>query len=173
MTDWPVQKTCSLRVYSVCTALAVGLSTTAVQAGAWQEFQTRCLLPMENVLAPNMTGYDLRDDLKQIEYGDNPAVSHVTFYASRGDEALVFVSSDPAVCVYNSWKTDATGEVGYALDWLEEAKASGRYNEVGPTIPGIAIIESHLWREPRLTVWVQTDDGPHVQFVVEETDLES
>jgi hypothetical protein len=155
-----------------CAALGPFLACLlagGAQAGAWEEFQARCLSPYEN-LAPAVF-----DDLEKVVPSEpRVAVSRFGAYFALTDGAVL--ASDPAplgtgvrLCAVHGMahppgaKAWAAKQLAQKLYELEEHNDDGSF-----------ALLSNLWIEPKLNVSVAfKQGGDYVVYQIVETDLES
>jgi hypothetical protein len=157
-----------------CAALGpflVCLLAGGAQAGAWEEFQARCLDPYEN-LEPAVF-----DDLTKIDVPEpRIEVSRYGAHFALEDGAVLF--SDPAPVSDGERLCGAYGsdrETELSDRWIEAQLAERNYEVTLETYAGRHTeLQSTLWIEPRLTVSILRDlDAGLVTYQILETDLES
>lgn len=155
-----------------CAALGPFLACLlagGAQAGAWEEFQARCLDPYEN-LEPAVF-----DDLTRVGLvGPSVEVSlHGAHFALEGGG---FLASDPAplgegerLCA-----VDGSPQPSVAEAWIAEQVAQKFYELKERSDDGSFVAISNLWIEPKLNVSVRyVQEGDYVVYLIVETDLES
>jgi hypothetical protein len=132
------------------------LMPMAAQAGAWEEFQTRCLTPYEAMFPP------ILDGLERIEANaDTP-----TYLLPGGGKLVINLVPDEGFssCCLN----DPSGQSGQAFDqWIAEAVSTQSYVEMGENL-----WHSYQWIEPVLAVSKRHYGGAVILQVL-ETELES
>jgi len=159
-------------VLSRCAALGPFLACLlagSVHAGAWEEFEARCLDPYENLAQA------VFDDLTPVEV----LKPHVNVSLHGGHFALedgAVLTSDPTplmsgerLCaVYGRAQSDD------AQVWITKKLAEKSYELEGRTEDGSFIALTNLWIEPKLNVSVEFEQGgAYVVYQIVETDLES
>jgi len=82
MTDFGVFRACAKRVHGVYMILAVVLAASGAQAGAWEEFERRCLVPMESVALAQP------DDLTPLRNFKNDGDTYSEYGFDDGDHIL-------------------------------------------------------------------------------------
>ena len=173
MTEPRVRKACDAR--GACITLALVLGAGAAQAGAWNEFETRCLLPIENVRAPDVSGLTAKSTISEEARAMMPDMEGVE-YAIPGQPIIMVVATQEVNCMII--QTASTGEDGFAAAeaWVEANQANGRYENLAAIPMGDRNFNlgSTEWREPRLDLFGDArGDGTTPMFYVAETDLES
>jgi hypothetical protein len=155
------------------------LNASVAQAGAWEEFETRCLTPMENVELFDLEGLSVRQDLMEIEFGSPPDTQGFEIFIYtygqdefQDDDFMLMVSQKTGYCMLGSAASNEKADLVAASTWANASLKAGRYVDQGPLLENFVYLESNLWREPRLWVTLQVD-GSGVQFIVQETNLES
>lgn len=136
----------------------------AAQAGAWEEFERRCLVPMENVQTPVTEGL-----VTLPSKGDDEV-----WVSSEGWKVSYRSSGERDACEMSGLKwSDEESET--LLDWVRTAVPSKRYKAFAPAYPGAPMLfQSTDWREPRIEIaFHRTEIDGDVKLIVEETDLES
>lgn len=147
---------------------AILIACGAAQADAWEEFDARCLVPMENVALAQPI--DLRHDKSFKNDNDN-------FSSYQIDGARLAISNGnmglPQWCWMSVKGDDAPGFQDAAFEWRGRAQASGRYTLIDKPVLGF-VLRSTDWREPKIDVFL-TMQMKGSQFIlrVTETDLES
>ena len=155
-----------------CAAVALVmlcLPANVAEAGAWKEFQARCLDPYEN-LEPAVF-----DDLKRV--GLRHSDVSISKYGGHFAVKTGVISSDPAplgegerLCAYQGQLTEQDG----AQDWIAKQLSENLYELETRAEDGSFIVLSNLWIEPKLSVTVQyLRDQNRVVYQIVETDLES
>ncbi|EPX77875.1 hypothetical protein thalar_03602 [Litoreibacter arenae DSM 19593] len=153
------------------------LASSGAQAGAWEEFETRCLVPMGKVASPTTEG---------LSAGTTKALDG--FMEGREREARTFVSPDGrvAMLVIDPSETEflacgivADGDPASEVDWdmseawLDAQISEGRYVKAGQSLLG-PYFHSTEWREPKLRYSSLRGRDPDVVFyLISETGLES
>lgn len=174
MTDFGVFGTCAKRVHGMYMILAVVLgSSGAAQAGAWEEFERRCLMPMEDIalaqpgdLTPLSTSKNDGDTYSDYGFEDGPHILSVSDGRSgHAHWCTVGVESEgvePSAEIANKF-----------LNWSSQLGFEDRYEEV-VSQEGALVLRSTTWREPKMDVkMLMLPAGPGIFLSVEETDLES
>jgi hypothetical protein len=173
MTETAVQNAYTGRTQRVVTLCVAVLAAGGAQAGAWEEFEQRCLVPMENVALGQPT--DLRPHRQFKNDGDT-----YTDYAFEDGNHILSVSDGRAgraqwcsVGIADE-TTEPSAEIANKfLAWSSRADVSQRYAEVASK-PGALVLRSLEWREPRMDVtMLLLPSGPGIFLSAEETDLES
>jgi hypothetical protein len=163
-------KACASFLLVLCWVISgLCVVSSAAHANAWEEFEQRCLVPMENV------SLVLPSDLTPIAqfkndgdpYNEYDVGSGVKLWVSYGDAGapqwchVILPSSSP--------------ETGRSfLAWSERAVELRRYEELAAPRGDRMILRSTEWREPRMDVRVIV---PHhlggLTLSAMETELES
>jgi hypothetical protein len=137
-------------------ALLLSLLPGAAHAGAWADFETRCLSALEHQVPPVVAGL-----------GQGARDGDVTRYALTGGRVL-HVEASPADGMQACAVRDPAGAAVPGFDaWIAAAVAGGRYVPAGP-----ATWHSHLWIEPVLEVQKRIENGV-VTLRIVETRLEA
>jgi len=136
--------------------LAFVVLPAAAQAGAWADFETRCLSALENLVPPVVAGL-----------GEGRRDGAVTHYALAGDRVLI-VDRAPGDGLTSCAVHDPSGGPVPGFDaWIARAVTAGRYVPVAE-----GRWHSHQWIEPILEV--QKDSGAQgVTLRIVETRLEA
>ncbi|MFB9148265.1 hypothetical protein [Roseovarius ramblicola] len=136
--------------------LFLSLLPAAAQAGAWADFEARCLSALQDFAAPVVA-----------RLGPGTAGGGVTRYALDGDRALR-VETAPAGGRIACAVRDPSGDAVPGFDaWVAEAVAAGRYVPVAD-----GRWRSKGWIEPVLEVQeTRTDAGLTLRIL--ETNLEA
>ncbi|KAG1649655.1 High-affinity branched-chain amino acid transport ATP-binding protein LivG [Nymphon striatum] len=116
------------------------------QAGAWEEFEARCLVPMENV--------SLRqpDSLEAYKNFKNDGDTYSTYKIGKAKLAISDGRGDaPQWCWIDVDHTEATGFSKQALSWGGTAQTGNRYELIEDRVLGY-LLRSTTWREPKLEV---------------------
>ncbi|RLJ51828.1 hypothetical protein BCF46_2053 [Litoreibacter meonggei] len=146
----------------------VFLAASGAQAGAWEEFETRCLVPMENVALVQPD--DLRHDKKFKNDGDTYSTYRI------GDVKLAISdgrANQPKWCRVTLRGEQARELMDAGFEWSARAQADERYNLIGEPVLGF-VVRSTQWREPKIDVSLSMQmKGGQFTLRVEETDLES
>ena len=173
MTDFGVFGACAKRVHGVYMILAVVFGASAGQAGAWEEFERRCLVPMEAVTDPITEGLSplvADQNGTQVAYGWTPNDGAYVFLANTSDDwqrtmcALTKIQMDRF--------EDLEAKVGA---WVETELSASRYVRHDVYLNNSAItLLSTDWREPKVEVVFDVSGRARVPTMqVRETDLES
>jgi hypothetical protein len=137
-------------------AVVLSLMPGAAHAGAWTDFEVRCLSALEAQVPPVVAGL-----------GQGARAGDVTRYALPEGRELR-VDAAPADGMRACAVHDPAGAPVPGFDaWIAEAVAAGRYVATGP-----ATWHSNLWIEPVLEVGKRTGDGALTLRIV-ETRLEA
>ncbi len=132
------------------------LMPMAAQAGAWEEFQARCLTPYESMFPPIFDGLE--------EIGADADSS--TYLLPGGARMVINLVPDGgfSACYVN----DPSGQSEQAFDqWIDEAVTTRRYVQMDANI-----WHSFEWIEPVLAVSKRHENGAVILQIM-ETDLES
>ncbi len=123
--------------------VAVIAASGSVQADAWADFETRCLLPMEAMSDPDVSGLTVNN----ISTSAN-GQSSSGFYRDDSDRPWqVMRAADATFCGVRG-NLDEHGEIALAVThWLESAFGDRRYTTIGPLK-----LQSTDWRSPPLVV---------------------
>ncbi|PTX57634.1 hypothetical protein C8N43_2305 [Litoreibacter ponti] len=155
------------------------VSVCGAQAGAWDEFEARCLVPMENFEAPRTDGFEvsrsygtselfLNDLLRLSVSRDN---GHITGCDGVGVETT-FNANGPLSNTRHKIIDNAIAhfDAQQALDRYRLIEVSQEpYQDI---LFERRVLHSHLWREPVLEVVLEVWPT-HGSISVKETDLES
>ncbi|WP_090212919.1 hypothetical protein [Litoreibacter janthinus] len=146
----------------------MALTTSAALAGAWEEFESLCLLPMENISLAQPTTLEPYQSFKND--GD-------TYTTYKIDGAKLAISDGRAGASKWCWidvgPRAATRFSESSSSWSESAQADVRYELIDKRAPGF-LLRSTSWREPKLDVTLSMrGKGSNLIMRVEETDLES
>jgi len=166
MTENSVHNLYTLCTQPVVTLCATVLLTSGAQAGAWEEFEARCLVPLEN-LSPSQV-----DGLNAVSL-PGLAEGEIAFTGLQGGAILilerapedgfgacrVFQAEGPAVAKFESWANAQLSSMRYVTD--PEADAEN----------DIALL-SNMWIEPVIGVQMRRAKGG-VEMRALETELES
>lgn len=150
------------QVYGKCIpgAVAATMIGATAQAGAWDEFEARCLVPFENhfpVIVDGLKPKASKDAEPSFWINRNSGtVAHLTIELAPSDGELA--------CRLQS---DVTADADAFEIWVTEAVSTFRYVQTAS-----GSWASNEWIEPQLAVSVQWD-GDAVILRVLETDLES
>lgn len=151
----------------------VVMAASGAPASAWETFEARCLVPMENLERPKTEDlFEVENDYSEVE----------------GTRA--FVNADRTFILWTGVSAGTGGDFCTLLDihysemdgsdvsfdaWANRQIKTGRYVDVSQQDPHAPItFQSTEWREPRIEVgsgWYAASDGPSLS--VRETDLES
>ena len=167
-----VRKSCVQRVYSVCTFLALLFAGSSVHAGAWEEFEARCLVPMENVEASDVSGLMSR--------GKTSATAPFGRYYSDADwDFIVLTNGEGSWCgviLGDPSERNLANVAPLAEAWIQTGISSERYFELS-TSDHRRHFQSTEWREPRIEVSVRVNmngiENGEAVLIAKETDLES
>lgn len=155
------------------------LAANGAHAEAWEEFEARCLVPMENFNAP------ISDNLGADGLTKFPEKLVSRFSAKSGTLSIdtESISGDLLECSFaqhsDTSLRDSDGFVGDFTNWVGQALKSGRYvgqrsETVEPTKNNLIILQSNEWREPVLEVLLFQEGQTAVWIAsARETDLES
>jgi len=137
-------------------ALLLSLLPAAAQAGAWADFETRCLSALQDFAPPVVAGL-----------GPGTRDGDVTRYALDGERTLR-IEAAPAdgrrACAVH----DPSGAAVPGFDaWIGDAVTAGRYVPVAP-----GRWHSHRWSEPVLDVQ-KTHAAGALTLRIVETKLEA
>lgn len=159
-------------MYAFCRTLlgpvvvSLILTCGAAHAGAWEEFEQRCLLAYEHDV-PAITKGLTKVDLPGLQ--DN----EIAFSGLTGG-ALMILEDQPtdgfSACKVFFSQAD---EANLFRSWVETQRAETRYvdDDVTGNEADIALV-SHLWIEPVIAVQLRQLRGGHELRVV-QTELES
>jgi len=164
--------TCTQPVHTV--VLALGLMSGSAHAGAWEEFERRCLAPMENVQPLSLDGLD------EIPNG---ALGRATRAFGEDQDTwgrviLTDDSKEPIACMFIPGRAANRDFEKAWTKWRDTALSSGQYLLIETDDFLFPEALESTYREPRLHVkanLVGPDAGPSIYttILVEETDLES
>lgn len=152
-------------------------AASGAQAGAWEEFETRCLVPMGQVQAPITEGLSVGTTkaLEGIMSGRERVAR--TFVSADGHIAMVV--TDPSETEFLTCGIvadgDAASDVDWAKseDWLAVQISEGRYIKAGQSLLG-PYFHSTEWREPKLRYSsLRGLDPDAVFYSISETGFES
>lgn len=174
-------ESCRQTAYGMCvavagTVLALGATAFGAKAGAWQDFEMRCLTPMEDFAVP-VTG-----DLTEIEDSLGDGVHVSGFDTEFGLLSIERSSADAEALSCSIMQRDdvslpeADGFVGDFTHWAGQVLEAGRYVGQGDPVDDNAaiVLRSSEWREPVLEVLLsKTTTGNAWKAIVRETDLEA
>ncbi|MEM9581483.1 MAG: hypothetical protein AAGA08_00050 [Pseudomonadota bacterium] len=156
--------------------IGLALAATGAQAGAWEEFERRCLMPMMDFSAPDLTGLIVttRSNAK-VDPDLEVTFGHYQEGDPRGLDGFIMLISQNPDRVDECFLVVRSGDV----DQLGE---SARVSLIGSDFPyvrqadedGLKIWYSDIWREPVLSVAFGdlSELGGYV-FLARETDLDS
>ena len=145
------------------------LLSGAAQAGTWEDFQSRCLDPYEN-LEPAVF-----DDLTRIELAD-PQVEVSRYGGHFTLEEGAVLASDPAPLGDGERLCAVYGQASgpEAEAWIAEQLDKEFYELEERNADGSFVALTNLWIEPKLSVTFRYDqEGKYVLFQIVETLLES
>jgi len=132
------------------------LMPMAAQAGAWEEFQARCLTPYESMFPPIYSG------LEQVEADENTN----TYLLPGGARLVIDLLPDEGFSA--CYVLDPSGQSEQAFDqWISEAVGTQRYEKMGTDL-----WYSYQWIEPVLAV-SKRHEGNAVILQILETDLDA
>ncbi len=149
--------------------------TGAAQAkSVWDVFHDRCLVPMEGVTGPDLTGLP---DPRAISEEPLGLMSGMVGreYVIEGLPAILVVTDDGLTCMVIQTDSQGVDSFAAAEAWADNSRTSGRYEDIAAIQMGVRNFNlgSTEWREPRLDVFgASRDDGERPFFYVVETDLE-
>lgn len=156
--------------------LGFSASTGSVLAGAWEEFEHRCVMPMETLAAPSLDGLTLsfgdKTDSLDLEFFKSEALTPADFVMINRD-----LENDQLTCgiVINGSETVPDDLILALVAWSERMKEEGRYavpdaDESDPR--SYLHLRSTTWIEPKIELELY---GFETAFflVMRETDLES
>ena len=153
------------------------MAATGAYAGAWEEFETRCLVPMENVVAPIAEGFSVGTTKALDGFMEGRERDARTFVSPDGRTAMVVI--DPSETEFLACGIvadgDAASDADWATseDWLAAQISDGRFVKAGQSLLG-PYFHSTEWREPRLRYSSLRARKPDAVFYfISETDLES
>ena len=166
MTRNAVHTPYTSRTHRVVTLCACLFLTTGAQAGAWEEFEARCLVPMEN-LFPSLVGGLNAVSLPGLAEGET------AFTGLQGGAILileqapedgfgacrVYQAEGPAVAKFESWADAQLASKRYVTD-----PEAGAGNEIA--------LLSNMWVEPVIGVQMRRAKGG-IEMRALETELES
>ncbi|MEM9581482.1 MAG: hypothetical protein AAGA08_00045 [Pseudomonadota bacterium] len=136
------------------------LAATGGQAGVWEEFERRCLVPLETVSPPITEGLAVGAKIDGGRFWEN----------RRGGWSLAVGERD-GLTNCTLFVADAHADAlasGYRA-WADVAQTSGRYAQEGPSA-----VQSTEWREPRIEVHFLPADGTvQAQVWVMEVNVEA
>ncbi|GFE66332.1 hypothetical protein [Litoreibacter roseus] len=165
---------------SVGLFCAMLLTTSGAVAGAWSEFEQRCLAPFEAVERPDLSGLTKGAATIFGQLGEGFAqtadANAVYTFPAAELELMVIAPSDRA---YSGCMVVGRGAAADAADqraadaWLQVQIEAERYDEVAGSVLGPAY-HSTVWREPKLRFVRLITDAPRVVvYGISETDYES
>ena len=175
MTERGVHIAYTGRTLPVVTLCVAGLAAGGAVAGAWEEFQSRCLTPMENVRAPVVS------DLPQpgpVTLGDLVWMPELEGrqYDLPGGGTVMIVTDEPLTCIVLQTAPTAEDAFEAAERWAQARRDDRRYEDLAAIEMGKRNFNmgSTDWREPRLDIFGEArDEGRTAVFYVMETDLEA
>jgi len=157
--------------YVILAGLYV-LNASVAQAGAWEEFETRCLTPMENVQAIKMSGLSRQPDLELIEFRGLSKFKGYTISAPDDRDFAIMQVPNVVTCIFRDYAaTEATRLA--ARNWADAMVESGRYERFDKDEADLVYLLSTDWREPKLEVILEVSNASDLHFISAETDLES
>ncbi len=145
---------------------------SAAQAGAWEEFEARCLVPMENVEASDVSGLMSRGKTSEtVPFG--------RYYSDADWDFIVLTSGDGSWCgviLGDPSERNLANIAPLAEAWIQTGISSERYFELS-TSDHRRHFQSTEWREPRIEVSVRVNmngiENGEAVLIAKETDLES
>ena len=149
--------------------------TSAAQAGAWEEFQSRCLIPMENVRSADTSGLP---EPSEVTLGGLVWMSELegAQYQIPGEPLALIVAADPQTCIVVQTEPSDEDVFLEAEAWSQMQRDLKRYEDLAEIQMGKRNFNmgSTDWREPRLDIFGEARDlGKSAVFYVMETDLEA
>jgi hypothetical protein len=157
--------------------LAVLALGTPAQAGAWEEFERRCLVPMENVEEPDVEGLKLtlKTDPK-VDPSLTLTFAHFDEDALAEDDFFMFLIRDArgatSECQIIIKSPDIDKLTSRIELWRRAVGVS--YRLLSSTDELVEVWHSTHWREPVLSVaFGQTIQIDGFALIARETDLES
>jgi hypothetical protein len=141
----------------------------AAQAGTWEDFQSRCLDPYEN-LEPAVF-----DDLTALEIAE-PRIEISRYGGHFTLENGAVLTSDPAPLGEGERLCAVSGPINGedAQAWVTEQLAKKYYEIAERSADGSYVTLTNLWIEPKLSVTFQYElGGKHALFQITEALLES
>lgn len=130
----------------------------------WEEFEARCLVPMENIEAPLTADLETETTAEQ----DGRMATTYVMDATNSD-TLFFVITEEGGKLVCGMMNVAIGQTPNST--VQDLVASGRYALVGRKEGEAYIFRSETWREPVLEVELRSD-GERVTWIVRDTELE-
>jgi len=138
------------------------LAATGAQAGAWEEFEARCLVPMENVAAFDFSEMDVVPTEHELT---------VRWRSAEGIDLIVPRDDQIKQCGVESKDLEAQVLSSKVKSFLAEGLKSGRYElSTISWLPGAYL--STTWRETRMAIFFKSY-GPYSEVSVSELNLES
>ena len=171
MTDLACQTTYGweygARMAAASAIIALCTTGSNAQTGTWEEFETLCLTPLEEVTLAQP------EDLNAHKNFKNDGDTYSTYKIASAKIAISDGRAAQAQWCYISTRPPVSVPFGkQAESWREVAIASGRYELIDEYVLGFHL-RSTEWREPRIDVTLRMQ-GKGAYFVMraEETDLE-
>ncbi len=144
------------RMIRVLAIFMLTLMPMAAQAGAWEEFQARCLTPYESMFPPIFDGLQ--------EVGSDP--DKPTYLLPGGGEMVINLVPETGFSA--CYIKDPSGQSEQAFDqWIKQAVEAQRYEKVGKNL-----WYSYQWIEPVVAV-SKRHVGDAVILQILETDLDA
>jgi hypothetical protein len=163
----------TLGVVTLCTAV---LASGGAQAGAWEEFERRCLVPMAEFSEPDLTSLTVTKKIDpkvdpdiEITFGhypaDDPMRLDAFYMLINFDQGSV----DECYLIFRSGYDEQLTETARAGLSENQRPFVRRTNE-----DQLEIWDSDLWREPVLSVaFGKVPSVGSYALLARETDLES
>lgn len=136
--------------------------------GGWDVFVDRCLMPMSEVMAADVSGLEGASVDRLAAHFEAEALAAMQIYAVDDGTTLALQPgdyTDTPTCLVLTDECDAR----VAADiWLGQETGRDAWEPVGNDE-----YLSTTWREPKLHFALIDPDGPHLILALTETDLES
>lgn len=136
--------------------LVLCLGVGAVQAGAWEAFETRCLERFEHVFPADLRGLTFAGTLDGVDTWQGDGVTLTRAQPGGPHDAFCAIAGG-----FDAAAVEA---------WIAKALTSGAYHDVSDN-EATLVLQSTEWREPRIEVSVSRATPPTLR--VTETDLEA
>lgn len=152
-----------------------GPALATAQGGVWEIFYQRCLVPMETIQAPDLSGLGEGEKVGSAVLGLMPELQGRQFML-EGLSAHLVVSQDGLTCMVIQTASQAAEGFGEAELWADRMRAVNRYENLAEIEMGQRNFNmgSTEWREPRLNVFGQAGGRRQMTvYYVMETDLEA
>lgn len=147
----PIWGSRMIRILAILTLMPM-----AAQAGAWEEFQARCLMPYESMFPPIFDGLE--------ELGSD--VDRPTYLLPDGGRMVINLVPEGGFSACSVM--DPSGKSEQAFDrWITQAVDAGRYEKTGENL-----WYSYQWIEPVVAV-SKRHEGDAVILQILETDLDA